>query len=67
MIFRRCNAGHYTAIVSGFSVSVTSYKYSAYTMWTYTIDGQPGDKAYFTKKLCVKRLKEELNFIINNN
>jgi hypothetical protein len=66
MIFRRVN-GHYTAIVSGFVVSVTSYKDSAYTMWTYSIDGQLGDKAYYTKKLCVKRLKEELNFIINNN
>ncbi len=66
MIFRRVN-GHYTAIVSGFSVSVTSYKDNKDTMWTYTIDGQPGDKAYYTKKLCVKRLKEELNFIINNN
>jgi hypothetical protein len=67
MIFRRCNAGHYTAIVSGFRVSVSSHKNNKDTMWTYAIDGQPGDKAFFTKKLCVKRLKEELNFIINNN
>ena len=67
MIFRRCNAGHYTTIVSGFFVSVSSHKKDKDTMWTYSIDGQPGDKAFFTKKLCVKRLKEELNFIINNN
>lgn len=67
MIFRRCNAGHYTAIVSGFRVSVSSYKDNKDTMWTYSIDGSEPDRAYYTKKLCVKRLKEELNFIINNN
>lgn len=67
MIFRRVGAGHYTTIVSGFFVSVSSHKTHRGTIWEYKIDGQPGDKAYFTKKLCVKRLKEELNFIINNN
>lgn len=67
MIFRRCNAGNYVTIVSGFFVSVSSHKKGADTMWTYSIDGRTGEGAFYTKKICVKRLKEELNFIINNN
>lgn len=67
MIFRRHDAGHYTTIVSGFFVSVSSHKKGNDTMWTYSIDSQQGGKEFYTKKLCIKRLKEELNFIINNN
>jgi hypothetical protein len=67
MIFRRCNSGHYVTIVSGFHVSVSSHKKDKDTMWTYSIDGSTCEGAFYTKKLCVKRLKEELNFIINNN
>ena len=67
MIFRRHDAGHYTTIVSGFFVSVCSHKKDKDTMWTYSIDGSTCEGAFYTKKLCVKRLKEELNFIINNN
>jgi hypothetical protein len=67
MVLIKVSNGTYKNIVQGFHVSVNKHKDNNTTMWTYSIDGVKEDRVFFTKKLCVKRLREELNFIINNN